>query len=633
MRFSESFLEQVLDRSNIVDIISQYTQLKPTGNGFMGRCPFPQHSEKTASFSVSERKQVYYCFGCQRRGNIFSFLKEYNGMSFVEAVEYLADRAGLELPSPSPDDPENETRDQKKRIYEANQMAVQFFQSQLHKLIPQSPAYLYMQKRKLSATLIDEFELGVSGPEWDALTRFLRMKGFSEAELIEARLIRKRTQGDGCYDLFRDRIMFPIRSARGEVVGFGGRIYGEGEPKYLNSPESLVFHKGRTLYGLHQSAKFIRSEDRVVIVEGYMDFLALYGAGIRSVAATLGTALTPDHGRLLRKLTRNVIVLFDGDRAGLAAMERSLPILLEAELLPRGLVLENEYDPDEYIQDHGAVALEERLNAASDLFKLVLASWMKSYSGEVQEKVKILERVQPLLLAIRNTQIRALYLKEVAQRMGVSEKWLEQSLNSEDRKLLPTALTGTQAASEKQNRGQTKRPEIKGNSEALERISLVGSPAAELIILQLALHYKGHLELIQNQNIIEDLTHEGIRALLRKLIEFHNSGVKKFDSALAIAATWVDRPELLLGGGDLNQLQEFSIDEVDAEKEARLLHDSFRRIRSDAIQKRIDALAAKIKTAVNISAQEKSELLTELVQLQRLKLKTKDNVKEEGLKG
>ncbi len=330
IKFTPEFIERVAEANNIVDLISQQTQLKSAGGGLMGRCPFPDHKEKTPSFSVSETKQVYHCFGCHKSGNIFSFLRDFQGLSFPEAVEFLADRAGISLPKPTGESVEiDKAMQRRKQLLAANKWALIFFREQLKQQASDHPVKKYIQKRGLLPETLETFQMGYAPADWDGLVNFLTSKGISMEIAEEARLVKARTQGKtGYFDLFRDRLIFPILNNQGEPVAFGGRIIESGEPKYLNSPETPVFVKGKILYGLFQTARYIRSEDAVLIVEGYMDLISLYQVGIRNVVATMGTALTPDHGRFLKRLTKNVVVLFDGDSAGQEAAERSLPLLL-----------------------------------------------------------------------------------------------------------------------------------------------------------------------------------------------------------------------------------------------------------------------------------------------------------------
>ncbi|MFN8943354.1 MAG: DNA primase, partial [Pseudobdellovibrionaceae bacterium] len=260
MKFSNEFIERVQDSTNLVEHVSQYTVLKPAAGGYMGRCPFPDHQEKTPSFSVSEMKQVYNCFGCGKKGNLFTFLQTYNGMNFPEAVEYLADRAGIALPLNESDSLEDQQarkkREKKKAMFEANALANQHFRNQLKSESVHSEVRKYVQRRKLTEKTIEEFQIGYSSEAWDGFTQLLRNKkiigGFDAVALAEeAKLIKKRKTDDGYFDLFRDRLMFPIHLPTGDIVGFGGRVILTGEPKYLNSPETPVFSKGKILYGLY----------------------------------------------------------------------------------------------------------------------------------------------------------------------------------------------------------------------------------------------------------------------------------------------------------------------------------------------------------------------------------------------
>jgi len=433
MRFPPEFIERVAEANNIVDIISQYTQLKPTGSGLMGRCPFPDHQEKTASFSVSEPKQVYHCFGCHKSGNIFSFLRDYQGMNFPDAVEYLASRANIPLPQVQDVKAQerfNKESDHKKNLLKANKAANEFFYKTLRSVGSDHPVKKYIARRGLDENILEAFQIGYSPAEWDLLTKHLQSLGVPAEVAEEAKLIKARKEGkSGHFDLFRDRLMFPIISTMGDTLAFGGRIIEQGEPKYLNSPETPVFIKGRVLYGLHQTARFIRSEDVALIVEGYMDLVSLFQNGIQNVAATMGTALTADHCRLIKRMTKNVVVLFDGDHAGVEAAERSLPILLAADIFPKGLTLPDNMDPDDFVKSKGSIVLKEMIEKAPDLFSMVFDKWLENYRGEASEKIKLIDKVKPILNVIPDYRLRDLYLTEVSQKMTVSLLWLKEALS------------------------------------------------------------------------------------------------------------------------------------------------------------------------------------------------------------
>lgn len=363
MKFSREFIDKVRDANSIVDVVSRQVALKKSGGQYLGLCPFPDHKEKTPSFSVSESKQLYYCFGCKKAGNIFNFVEAIMGMNFPEAVEWLARQARIPIPEGTHADNQfRKSEDHEKRTLLAiNDFATKYFSDELARSHSSDEIKDYLKARGISANTVKSFRLGYSLNHWDKLSSLMASHQIPLPKAESLGLIRHRKEGqEGYYDIFRHRLMFPILGLDGSCLGFGGRIIGEGEPKYLNSPESAVFHKGKIFYGLYESAKYIRAQDQVIVVEGYMDMLALFQAGIRNVVAPLGTALTSDQARLLKRFTRNVVMLFDGDSAGQMAAERSLPILLKEGLLPVGVTLPSDMDPDDFVQKYGASELQEK---------------------------------------------------------------------------------------------------------------------------------------------------------------------------------------------------------------------------------------------------------------------------------
>ncbi|MCB0367681.1 MAG: DNA primase, partial [Bdellovibrionales bacterium] len=288
MRFSQDFIEKVRDANNLVDLVSRYTQLNRAGGRFTGLCPFPDHREKTPSFSVNDTQQLYYCFGCKKGGNIFKFVESMMGMNFPESVEWLARQAGIPVPQEMYQRSEKVVAHEKERklMADINEFAAKVFESELSRSAESSPVREYLRRRGLTAEIIKTFRLGYAPNEWEKLSQLLKARKAPLAVAEKLGLVRERSQGrSGFYDLFRERLMFPIFAIDGRCIGFGGRVIGDGEPKYLNSPESALFHKGQILYGLSETAKFIRAEDSVIVVEGYMDLLALYQAGIKNVVA------------------------------------------------------------------------------------------------------------------------------------------------------------------------------------------------------------------------------------------------------------------------------------------------------------------------------------------------------------
>lgn len=590
MRFSQDFIERVQESSNLVDIISQYTQLKPTGRGLMGRCPFPDHQEKTASFSVSDAKQVYHCFGCHKSGNIFSFLRDYSGMNFPEAVEFLAGRANIAMPKLDSKEFEKEdlAKEKRKQMYLANKLTAQFFVEQMQRVSADHSVKKYVEKRGLSNEIMTDFLVGYAPKEWDSLTHYLQSKGISTAIAEEARLIVPRKEGKtGHFDLFRDRLMFPILNSMGEVLAFGGRIIDQGEPKYLNSPETPVFTKGRVLYGLHQTARYIRSEDQAIIVEGYMDLVGLYQVGIKNVAATLGTALTLDHAKILKRLTRNVLVLFDGDQAGQDAAERSLPLLLQADLYPKGLILPQGLDPDDYVRKYGAEALKVLMSEAQDLFVLVLQNWMVGFKNEPADKVKLIDKLKPILSVIPDARLRDLYIGEIASRANVSSQWLNQALS-----LQKSFSTAKPAVNLKSPSAAGMNSAIPKESEDV-KISLKSAPKAEITMMSLSLKTRANFEIFLQENILDFVLSDGVRSILQRALEVYRQEPDRFDRLTSLLVTFVDEPDKLFPSESL-MLSQLTGDEGDIEE--KLLKDAMKRVRIDFLEERYKRVQIELKS-------------------------------------
>lgn len=540
MRFTQEFVERVLEANNIVDIISQYTQLRNSGGGFMGRCPFPDHPEKTPSFSVSESKQVYHCFGCKKQGNLIGFLRDYNGMAFVDSVEYLAERA--HIPLPIADDAhsreEAAANAKKKQLLQIYDQAKNFYRAQFLQAGESSIVGAYVKKRGLSAETCETFQVGVAPHEWDALTQHLTQKGFSLPLAEEGRLIRMRDSKNGYYDLFRERLMFPIHNMKGEVIAFGGRILAQGEPKYLNSPEHPLFSKRKTLYGLHQTARYIRAEDAVILVEGYMDLVSLYQAGIRNLVATMGTALTAEQAYALKRLTPNAITLFDGDDAGVAAAEKALPILLAAGLRPKGIILPDNQDPDDYVKNNGGDALKTLIANSVDLFFLVLQQWLKNFRGDPAEKLAIVDRVGPWLSQIPDPRLRDLYERELQFRLAVDAKWMKQAL------LAPkggaTGPTASAFSEPQKNISADQKPP----SENV--ISIKSAPPYYKLLVALSLQDQELFDQLADAAWLGEIRHEGIHELIARAARLYRQAPEKFDKLTGLLMTFVDQSEALI---------------------------------------------------------------------------------------
>ncbi|GAB4121493.1 MAG: DNA primase [Sideroxydans sp.] len=414
----KSFIQDLLNRLDIVAVIERYLPLKKAGANYVACCPF--HTEKSPSFTVSQSKQFYHCFGCGAHGTAIGFIMEHTGMSFVEAVEELAKSVGMTVPH------ETGNLSQPKvgaDLYELMQTATRYYREQL-KQHPRAIAYL--KARGLSGEVAARFGIGYAPEGWQNLQA--AVPNYQDKSLVEAGLVITNDEGKR-YDRFRDRIMFPIVNVRGQVIGFGGRVLDQGEPKYLNSPETTLFEKGRELYGLYQAQKAIRAQQRVIVVEGYMDVVALAQHGVEYAVATLGTATTPFHVQKLLRLAEQIVFCFDGDKPGQKAawraLENALPQLQDGKRISF-LFLPEEHDPDSYIREYGRAAFERELDNALPLSGYLLRQLTAELDLNTQEgKSTLLKRAQPLITAISAPAAALLLRKEVAALAGVTQAELE----------------------------------------------------------------------------------------------------------------------------------------------------------------------------------------------------------------
>lgn len=373
MYYPEELVEEIRSKNDIVDVISSYVRLQKKGSSYFGLCPF--HNEKSPSFSVSRQKQMYYCFGCGAGGNVFTFLMEYENYSFVEALKYLADRAGVELPESEYSGEAKKRADTKAILLEINKAAAQYFYVQL--LRPQGGhALTYLKDRKLSDDTIKAFGLGYSNKYSDDLYKYLKSKGYKDDMISQAGLI-SIDEKYGVHDKFWNRVMFPIMDVNSRVIGFGGRVMGDAKPKYLNSPETIIFDKSRNLYGLNRARK--SRKPYFLLCEGYMDVISLHQAGFTNAVASLGTALTPGHAALIKRYVNEVYLTYDSDEAGTKAALRAGPILREVGITAKIIRMEPYKDPDEFIKNLGAEAFEERIQKARNGFMFSLEILERDY--------------------------------------------------------------------------------------------------------------------------------------------------------------------------------------------------------------------------------------------------------------
>ena len=421
MYYSDELVEEVRQRNDIVDIISGYVNLKKKGGNYFGLCPF--HNEKSASFSVSPGKQMYYCFGCGAGGNVFTFIMNYENYTFAEAIKLLADRAGIALPEIEDSKEAREKENRRKTLLQINKEAATYFYYQLR--APQGRVGLdYLRGRQLSDETMNRFGLGYSNKTSNDLCQYLRHKGYPD-ELIRESGVAVFNEKYGMSDKFWNRVMFPIQDVNHRVIGFGGRVMGEGEPKYLNSPETPVFDKSRNLYGLN----FARTarQDNIILCEGYMDVIAMHQAGFTQAVASLGTAFTSGQANLLRRYTENVILSYDSDGAGVKAALRAIGILKEADLTGKVLNLEPYKDPDEFMKNLGREEFAKRLLQAENTFFFELRMMQKQYDlSDPEAKTKFYNEIAKKLCGFSEEVERENYTEAVAEKYNISMESLKK---------------------------------------------------------------------------------------------------------------------------------------------------------------------------------------------------------------
>lgn len=418
MQFSKEFIEQVRAGNPIVDVVGSYVPLTRKQNNYWACCPF--HEEKTPSFSVSPDKEFFYCFGCHAGGDVFQFVQKIENISFPESVEKLAQRIGLEIPKTDLSPAEREREEERQRLYEICDLAASYFHNCLTKTRMGAAGIDYFKKRGLSAQTIVDFKLGFAPPQWDRLYRDFRERGYREKDLIKSGLCL--TKNGKTYDRFRGRCMFPIRDDKGRVVAFGGRIIEEGEPKYLNSPESPIFHKGDLLFAMERARKEIRKTKQAVLVEGYMDVVGVHNLGVTNVVASLGTAFTQRQAQLLRRICDVAIVAYDMDRAGREATRRAIAIARETGLKLRIATLPDGKDPDEYIKQHGANAWEDVITMAQNVLDYRLDEIIAAHDATSTDgKNMIVQEFVPEIMQTDNAITIDSYLRRLATRLRMNE--------------------------------------------------------------------------------------------------------------------------------------------------------------------------------------------------------------------
>jgi DNA primase len=593
-RIPRAFIDELLARTDIVEVIGSRVQLKKAGREWKANCPF--HGEKTPSFTVSQQKQFYHCFGCGAHGTALSFLMEHDRLGFPEAVEELASRAGLEVPHEGgAADPRDRIQDD---LYALTANVDQHFRDALR---DSERAKDYLKGRGLVGETAVRYHLGYAPPGWDGLLKTFGATEAGRQALLTAGLIierspdQQKSSGPGYYDRFRDRIMFPIRDSRGRVVGFGGRVIDAGEPKYLNSPETPLFHKGRELYGLYEARQQLRTINQLLVVEGYMDVARLAQAGIHYAVATLGTATTPEHLNRMFRVTSDVVFCFDGDRAGRQAawraLETCLPHAKEGRQI-KFLFLPEGHDPDTLVAAEGREAFEARLEGALPLSEYLVSHLAADADlATVDGRARLAELARPLVTRVPDGIYRELLIERLAREVRMPAPRLAQHLALGD---------GARAAA---RAAPAARPRISPRATAAGRGSLVSQAIARVV------QYPGAAQAIGDPRALRVGGDRGLE-VLAELIETAQS--EPHLSPAQLVERWRDRPE----HARLEELAAWPLPELDEAAIARELAGAVAKLIAGAgPDKRVDELIARAEST-SLGAEEKREL-TELQQRRR----------------
>ena len=494
MFIPEEKVSEILNTSDIVDIVSESVILKKSGRNFFGLCPF--HSEKTPSFSVNPSKQIFHCFGCSAGGNVLTYVMKYHGLSFPEAVRMIARKYNIAIETREIDPEKRRQIQLKEELFRLNKRVMGYYHNCLKSGSQSVEAREYLNQRGLSGDMVDEFKLGFSPDAWDSVVRQFKEFKTSKNVAVQSGLVLKRQQSDGYYDRFRNRIMFPIFDVNMRVAGFGGRVMDDAMPKYMNSPETPVYNKSRILYGLHAAKQHCRQQGILYIVEGYFDFLSLYQHGIKNTVATLGTALTPDHIRILKGYASKMVLVFDSDAAGISAAKRSIKLFGKEGVDTRVLVLPDGSDPDSYVVTHGQNAFKKLADGAKSVIPFLLKVSTDTHGLSVEGRIKILDDMKVHLSQIQDSALRSLHVKELAEILKIDEKAVlekvrDQALNQSGKK---GSLTGAEPVQE--------HPE---------------SDPREKQMISMMLNYPQILEDVRKTKVLDSFYSERLRRLGKKI--------------------------------------------------------------------------------------------------------------------
>ena len=596
----EEVIDEVRASSDIINVVSDYVRLRKQGNNYVGLCPF--HNEKTPSFMVSADKQIFRCFGCGEGGNVISFIMKWEKISFPEAVRFLANRAGITISEE--DDPEKNARlKELNEAYEINELVKDFYQYILANHPVAGEARNYLKKRGLTEETIDKFQIGFAPPSWDGLLHFLNKKGYAPEKLEKLGVVLARSKGKpGFYDRFRNRVMFPIWDIRGKVVGFGGRVLDDSVPKYLNSPETILFNKSHLLYGINKAAESIRREDQAIIVEGYLDVITCHQAGISNVVASLGTAFTREQGKLLLRYSQAVIMAYDADAAGVHATMRGWQLLDDLGCRVRVVSIPDGKDPDEFIMAHGA---DEFLGVirqgAQTLSEFNTDRAMEKYDmATLEGKFKIASEVIPIITNISNEIEKNEAIMRLAKRLHLSPEAVRAEVEKKPRTSRNTWSNRdkiTDARNNNDNRvlGQNASGDEDARSKAEESL-LVLMLSDSNIFLKVKEEIGVHFSLRQEYLNIINLLNE----IVEKELDYQPAVL--FDRLQDESATEVLKRLILM--------------EIPRDNMNQVIDDCIRTVKEDEIRKKREELLKRMEEADKSRDQElRKQLLLEYSKL------------------
>ncbi len=577
----------IAEKVSILDLVSPHVELKKAGKYYKGLCPF--HPDKNPSFIVNPDRNTFHCFGCGEGGDIYSFFMKFHNLTFPQALEELARRAGIQLREQHRrKDPEKE--EAYKRGLALNESVCRFYHRTLLETPEAGGARDYLEKRGIGAETIRTFSLGYATSGWDRLLRSVQKKQGAMEMASSLGLLIPRKEGNGSYDRFRNRIMFPIFNTMGQVLAFGGRSLGEQEPKYMNSPESFLYHKGSVLYGLHRAQKAIRERDAVIVVEGYFDLLTLHQNGIQNAVAVLGTALTTGQIDILKRHTQNLVLVFDGDLAGKKASFRNLADLLERDIPARVVYLPEDEDPDSFLNKRGKEALERLLEGAPSLLELFLQEKTKDIGkgDPVEKKVTALRQVLPIIRRIPDRLAQGLRIKSLAEEIGIPELSLLEELSNLNE---PARRAGDRVA-------QETTPQEGGKW-----------PAEEKLICQILIQFPSLLPRFTEAGVLGSFKSASLGETIRVLAELYKDG-----DTLNLSEVLPEEPSdprLFRLLTRLSCREEFT-----EEQAVTALDDSVRRLKKRALKERMDGLNKRIQEA---DQSQQRDLKTQLsLEMQRL---------------